>query len=254
MVHKTAIVSDNIKIGKNVSIGPYSVIEDEVSIGENTIIGNHVTISTGTHIGSNCSILHSASIGAIPQDLKFNNEITNTYIGDNTTIREFVTINRGTEASKKTSIGSNCLLMAYVHIAHDCVVGDNAILSNMTTLGGHVTLGDWVSLAGGVMVHQFCNIGDHSFVGAGYWAVQDVPPYILAVGMPLKFGGINSVGLKRRGFSIDDRKLIKSMYKKYFRSNLNRNKIITEFKNEYSNSEVASKIITFIESTSRGVI
>ena len=254
MIHETAIVSDNVKIGKDVLIGPYSVIEENVSLGDNTIIGNHVTISTGTHIGSNCNILHSASIGAIPQDLKFNNEITSTYIGDNTTIREFVTINRGTEALKKTSVGSNCLLMAYVHIAHDCIVGDNSVLSNMTTLGGHVTLGDWVSLAGGVMVHQFCNIGDHSFVGAGYWAVQDVPPYILAAGTPLKFGGINSVGLKRRGFSIDDRKLIKGIYRKYFRSDLNRNEAIKELKNEYSDSEISSKIITFIESTNRGII
>ena len=160
-------------------------------IGRGTSIGNNVTISTGTTIGKDCAIFHSSSIGAIPQDLKYNNEETFLYIGDRTVIREFVTVNKGTSALGKTVVGSDCLLMASVHVAHDCMVGDNVIMSNLTTLGGHVNISDWVILSGGVLVHQFCNVGVHAFIGAGGLVTQDVPPFILAAGSPLELSLIH---------------------------------------------------------------
>ncbi len=223
-------------------------------IGNGTMIGNHVTIASGTRIGTECKVFHSSSIGEIPQDIKFSGEQTEAIIGDRTTIREFVTVNRGTKAAGKTIIGDDCLLMAYVHIAHDCVIGNHVIMSNMTTLGGHVNIGDWASLGGGVMVHQFCNIGEHAFIGAGYWAVQDVPPYILAAGTPLKFEGINSIGLKRRGFSIEGRKMIKDIYKLYFRSDLNRKDTILKIMGGFPDSKYKICILDFVQSSDRGII
>ena len=253
-VHSTAIVDPNAKIGDDVTIGPFSVIEAGVSIGDRTTVGNNVTISSGTHVGKDCKIFHSASIGAIPQDLKYNNEETFLYIGDRTVIREFVSINKGTSALGKTEIGSDCLLMASVHVAHDCVVGDNVIMSNLTTLGGHVNIDDWVILSGGVLVHQFCNISKHAFIGAGALVTQDVPPFILAAGSPVEYSGINSVGLKRRGFSIDDRKELKNIYKMYFRSKNNRKENLSKIKKELASFKYTNLIVDFIENSERGII
>ena len=253
-VHSTAIVDPNAKIGDDVSIGPFSVIESGVSIGDRTTVGNNVTISSGTCIGKDCKIFHSASIGAIPQDLKYNNEETFLYIGDRTVIREFVSINKGTSALGKTKIGSDCLLMASVHVAHDCVVGNNVIMSNLTTLGGHVNIDDWAILSGGVLVHQFCNISKHAFIGAGALVTQDVPPFILAAGSPIEYSGINSVGLKRRGFSIDDRKEIKNIYKMYFRSKNNRKENLSKIKKELASFKYTNLIVDFIENSERGII
>ena len=223
-------------------------------IGRGTSIGNNVTISTGTTIGIDCNIFHSSSIGAIPQDLKYNNEETFLHIGDRTVIREFVTVNKGTSALGKTVVGSDCLLMASVHVAHDCTVGNNVIMSNLTTLGGHVNISDWVILSGGVLVHQFCNVGEHAFVGAGGLVTQDVPPFILAAGSPLVYSGINNVGLKRRGFSVQDRKDIKDIYKIYFRSNRNRSQNLAKMKNELKFQKNSKVIIDFIEYSERGII
>ena len=253
-VHSTAIVDPNAKIGDDVTIGPFSVIEAGVSIGDRTTVGNNVTISSGTYIGRDCKIFHSASIGAIPQDLKYNNEETLLYIGDRTVIREFVSINKGTSASGKTEIGSDCLLMASVHVAHDCVVGNNVIMSNLTTLGGHVNIDDWVILSGGVLVHQFCNISKHAFIGADALVTQDVPPFILAAGSPVEYSGINSVGLKRRGFSIDDRKELKNIYKMYFRSKNNRKENLSKIKKELASFKYTNLIVDFIENSERGII
>ena len=253
-VHSTAIVDPNAKIGDDVTIGPFSVVEAEVSIGDRTIVGNNVTIASGTYIGKDCKIFHSASIGAIPQDLKYNNEETFLYIGDRTVIREFVSINKGTSALGKTKIGSDCLLMASVHVAHDCVVGNNVIMSNLTTLGGHVNIDDWAILSGGVLVHQFCNISKHAFIGAGALVTQDVPPFILAAGSPVEYSGINSVGLKRRGFSIDDRKEIKNIYKMYFRSKNNRKENLSKIKKELASFKYTNQIVDFIENSERGII
>ena len=252
--HSTAIVDPNAKIGDDVTIGPFSIIEAGVSIGDRTTVGNNVTISSGTRIGEDCKVFHSASIGAIPQDLKYNNEETFLYIGDRTVIREFVSINKGTSALGKTEIGSDCLLMASVHVAHDCVVGINVIMSNLTTLGGHVNIDDWAILSGGVLVHQFCNISKHAFIGAGALVTQDVPPFILAAGSPVEYSGINSVGLKRRGFSIDDRKELKNIYKMYFRSKNNRKENLSKIKKELASFKYTNLIVDFIENSERGII
>ena len=241
-------------LGQHVTIGPYSIIGPGVSIGDSTEIGNHVTISSGTKIGNDCKIFHSASIGAIPQDLKYDDEDTFVLIGDRTVIREFVTINKGTNALGKTTVGSDCLLMASTHIAHDCFVGDHVIMSNLATLGGHVNIEDWAILSGGVLVHQFCKIGEHAFVGAGGFVSQDVPPFILAAGSPLEYSGVNSVGLKRRGFSSDKRKEIKSIYNIFFRSKNNRKDNISKIKKEIPMSENTESIIDFINSSERGII
>ena len=170
-------------MGQNVSVGAYTIIEDGVTIGDGTSIGNHNTICRGTTIGANCTIFHNTSLGEAPQDLKYGGEETLTFIGDNVLIRESVTINRGTVAYGKTVVGNNVLLMACAHVAHDCTVGDNTIMANLATLGGHVELGEWVNLGGGVMVHKFKKIGSHSFIGGGFRAVQDVPPFIIAAGV-----------------------------------------------------------------------
>ena len=252
--HSTAIVDPNVKIGDNVTIGPFSIIEAGVFIGDRTTVGNNVTISSGTHIGKDCKIFHSASIGAIPQDLKYNNEETLLYIGDRTVIREFVSLNKGTSALGKTEIGSDCLLMASVHVAHDCVIGNNVIMSNLTTLGGHVNIDDWVILSGGVLVHQFCNISKHAFIGAGALVTQDVPPFILAAGSPVEYSGINSVGLKRRGSSIDDRKELKNIYKMYFRSKNNRKENLSKIKKELASLKYTDLVVEFIENSERGII
>ncbi len=235
-------------------IGPYSIIEKNVIIKKHCIIGNHVTICSNTTIGKECKIFHCSSIGEIPQDLKFKGETTNTIIGDNTIIREYVTINRGTQALGKTIIGSNCLLMASTHIAHDCILGDNVIMSNLSTLGGHVTIDDWVVLGGGVLVHQFSKIGRHSFVGGGFRVTQDIPPYILAAEEPLTYKGVNSIGLKRRGFSLNQRKEIKKIYQIYFKSGVNRVNAIERLKSELPSTDIKKEIVDFILSSDRGII
>ena len=238
----------------NVTVGPFSVIEANVILGDNTAIGNHVTVCENTFVGTDCRIFHSSSIGEIPQDLKFGGEKTNTIIGDRTTIREFVTVNRGTNALGVTQIGSDCLLMAYVHVAHDCIIGDHVIMANMATLGGHVEIGEWASLGGGVLVHQFCRIGAHAFIGGGFRVVQDVPPFILAAGEPLSFGGTNKIGLKRRGFSTEERKTIKYSYQLFFRSELNRKEALQKIELEIESSRYKDQIVEFIRSSERGII
>ena len=254
LIHPTALVDPNAELGSNVTVGPYSVIESNVIIGNDTYVGNHVTICSGTTIGESCSIYHNCSIGEIPQDLKFDGEKTITRIGDRTTIREYVTINRGTKALGRTDIGSHCLLMAYVHVAHDCILGNHVILANMTTMGGHVVIGDWASLGGGVLINQFCRIGEHVFVGAGFKVAQDVPPFILAANTPLSFVGINRVGLTRRGFSSKDKKIIKEIYTTYFRSGSNRNQALEKIESDLEPSNYRDSILEFIRSSKSGII
>ena len=241
-------------MGTNVKVGPYSVIENDVTIGDDCKIGNFVTICSDTSIAEGCHILHCSSIGEIPQDLKFDGERTKTIIGARTKIREYVTVNRGTKALGETIIGSDCLLMASTHVAHDCILGDNVIMSNLSTLGGHVEVGEWAVLGGGVLVHQFTKIGEHAFIGGGFRAVQDVPPFILAAEHPLSYKGVNSVVLKRRGFSLEDRKLIKKTYHVYFKSGLNRDDALNKIKKEIPSSVIKDQIINFIQTSDRGII
>ncbi len=186
--------------------------------------------------------------------MKYKGEQTTVEIGDRVIIRESVTINRGTAALGKTTIGNDVLLMAYVHVAHDCFVGDHAILANLVTLGGHVEIGVWASLGGGVLIHQFCRVGEHAFVGGGYRIVQDVPPYILAAGEPLRFGGINRIGLRRRGFPPGTRDLIKKAYKEYFLNKASRSEALKKIKNDLEKTPEITRIIHFIESSERGII
>ena len=253
-IHPTAQVSSDARLGNKVTIGAYTVIEAGVTIGDNSSVGNFNTICTGTIIGEKCTIFHNCSIGEIPQDLKYKGEQTGTTIASNVIVRENVTINRGTAAYGKTTIGNNVLLMAAAHVAHDCVISDNVIMANMATLGGHVEIKEYASLGGGVLVHQFCRIGAHVFIGGGFRAVQDVPPFILAAGDPLSYGGINSIGLKRRGFSLEARANIKKAYRKYFRSDLPRSIALEKMKKEMVNSTEIEEIINFIETSKRGII
>ena len=254
LIHSTAIIGNKVELGSNVKIGPYTVIEDNVQIGNNSNIKNFVTICKNTIIGEDCEIFHNCSIGEIPQDLKFNGEKTKTIIGNRNKIRESVTINRGTEALGETRVGDDCLLMAYSHVGHDSVIGNNVVMANMATLGGHVILNDWVSLGGGVLVHQFCQLGTQVFIGGGFRVVQDVPPYILAAKEPLKYQGINSIGLKRRGYDQKTRKDIKEIYQIVFGINMNISQAIIEIKNKFKDSNHRNMILNFIKNSKRGII
>ncbi len=193
-------------------------------------------------------------IGELPQDLKFGGEKTTVEIGDNTVIREFSSIHRGTTARGETTIGNNCFLMAYTHIAHDCKVGNNVTFINLATLGGHAEVEDWAMLSGSVMVHQFVRIGAHVIIGGNYRVSQDVPPFITAVGDPLRYAGINTVGLKRRGFSSDERMEIKRAYRVFFRSGLKKAEALDRLKAEFPNSKNVKHIIDFIAKSERGII
>jgi UDP-N-acetylglucosamine acyltransferase len=220
-IHKTAIIDPDAELGNNVAVGPYSVIGPGVQIGDDSWIGPHVVINGPTTIGKENRIHQFASIGEAPQDLKYAGEPTRLVIGDRNVIRECVTINRGTvNGGGLTQVGNDNLLMAYIHIAHDCVVGNRTIFSNNTSLAGHVTIGDQVILSGFTLVHQFCSIGDHAFTGMGSAISKDVPPYLMVSGNPGHPHGINSEGLKRRNFSAESIRAIKKAYKLLYRSGL----------------------------------
>ena len=253
-IHPTAIVDDSAQIGKNVTIGPYSIIDKNVIINDGVEIKTHVVIGENTTIGKNCTIFHGAIVGEIPQDLKFKGEETYTEIGENTVIREYVTIHRGTDDRWKTVIGNNCLIMAYAHVAHDCELGNNVILANAVNLAGHVTLEDYATLGGLVPGHQFVRIGAHSYIGGGYRVSKDVPPYILASSEPLKYSGLNSVGLRRRGFTPESRQLMKQAYRILFRSEFNTSQALAKIKSELTQTEEIQAILQFVEKTQRGII
>ena len=208
-----AYVHPQAKIAKNVVIEPFVNIEKNVVIEEGTWIGSNVTIMEGARIGKNCRVFPGAVIAAIPQDLKFDDEDTVVKIGDNVTIREFTTINRGTKANMETVIGNNCLLMAYVHVAHDCILGDNVILANAATLAGHIKIDDWAIIGGLAAVHQFVHIGEHAFISGGGMVRKDVPPFCKAGREPLAFAGVNSIGLRRRGYSNERINAIQEIYR-----------------------------------------
>ena len=253
-IHNTSIIHKNAVIGSNVEIGPYCIIDENVVIGNNTRIFSYVHILPNTKIGKN-NIFHQGSIvGGLPQDLKYDNEYSELIIGDNNTIREYCTLNRGTEASGKTVIGNNCLLMAYVHVAHDCIIEDKVILANGVQLGGHSEIHYHATVGGMSPVHQFCKVGQHAFIGGGRVALQDVPPFILANGEPLKYSGINSIGLRRRNFPPDVRDLIKKIYKIIFKSNTNLSDSMKLINKNYGTHKEINTIIKFIESSNRGLI
>ncbi len=249
-----AYVHPGAKIAKNVVIEPFATIHNNVVIGEGTWIGSNVTIMEGARIGKNCSIFPGAVISAIPQDKKFDDEDTLTVIGDNTTIRECVTINRGTTDRQKTVVGNNCWIMAYCHIAHDCIVGDNCIFSNNSTLAGHINVGDYVVLAGMAAIQQFCNIGNHAFITGGSLVRKDVPPYVKAGREPLSYVGINSIGLRRRGFSTDKIREIQNIYRILYQKNYNNSQAIAIIEAEMEATAERDEILEFIKNSQRGVM
>ena len=249
-----AYVHPQAKIARNVVIEPFTTIHNNVTIGSGTWIGSNVTIMEGAKIGENCRIFPGAVISAIPQDLKFNDEETTVEIGNNVTIRECVTINRGTSDRMKTKIGNNCLIMAYCHIAHDTFVGDNCIFSNNTTLAGHVTIGDNVVLAGMVAVHQFASVGNHAFVTGGSLVRKDVPPFVKAAREPLSYVGINSVGLRRRGFTTEKIREIQDIYRILFQRNYNNSQAIDIIEAEMEATPERDEIIQFIKDSHRGIM
>ena len=253
-IHATAVVDPKAELAGDVVIGPYAIVEENVVIGEGTEVGPHALVAYGSRIGKRCKIHKGAVVGTIPQDLKFAGEETTLEVGDGTVIREFCTLNRGTSDRWKTEVGSNCLLMAYVHVAHDCVIGNNVILANAVNMAGHVVIGDYVGIGGMVPIHQFVRIGRHAFVGGGYRVPKDVPPFILVAGEPLKFAGINRVGLRRRGFSSETIDLLRRVYKLIYRSDLNVSQAITRIKEEFPLEGVVKEVVDFIESSERGIV
>lgn len=254
MIHKFSSVHPKARIGERVEIGPFTTIEADVEIGEGTWIGPNVTICNGARIGANCRIFPGAVISAVPQDLKFEGEETQVVIGDRTTIRECVTINRGTKAYGKTVLGEDCLIMAYVHVAHDCIIGNHVILVNSVALAGHVEIGDWAIISGLSAVHQFVKIGAHVMVGGGAMVRKDVPPFITAAGEPLTYAGINSVGLKRRGFTSDEIHTVQNMYRNLYQSGKNISQAVELVKEEIPASDLRNTVLDFIENSSRGLI
>jgi len=254
MIQPLAYIHPEAKIAKNVVIEPFVTIYKDVIIGEGTWIGSNGTIMDGARIGKNCKIYPGAVISGEPQDLKFDGEITTVEIGDNTTIRECVTINRGTKDRYKTVIGKNCLIQAYSHVAHDCEVGENCVFSNNSTIAGHLTVGDYVVLAGMVAVHQFVKIGSHAFVTGGSLVRKDIPPFVKAAREPISYAGINSVGLRRRGFSEDQIAEIQNLYRILFVQNRNLAKAIEIIEAEYQATEIRDEILDFIRNSGRGIM
>jgi len=247
-------IHPDAKIGSNVLIEPFTVIHKNVEIGEGTWIGNNVTIMEGARIGKNCKIYPGAIVSSTPQDLKFSGEETLTYIGDNTVIREYATISRGTLDRLKTVIGSNCLIMAYVHVAHDCIIGDHVIIANAVQLAGHVLIDSHAIIGGTSAVLQFVHVGEHVMVGGGSKIRKDVPPFVKVGNEPLNYAGINSIGLRRRGFSNEKIHEIQEIYRKIYLSGMNNSQALEDVEMNMSASEERDKILNFIRKSEKGIV
>ena len=252
-IHPSAIISNSARLGENVTIGPYCVIGDEVEIGDGSVIGPHAVIDRWTTLGAGCRVFQFASVGAEPQDLKFNGERTYTIIGDRTTIREGVTIHRATGEGNETRIGSDCLLMAYVHIAHNCTLGNRVIMSNLASCSGHAIVEDRVVIGGMAGVHQFVKIGRNAMVGGMSKLVQDVVPYTLVDGHPAKVVGLNNVGISRAGIPLESRRLIKKAYKILYRSGLSLPEAIAVVEQEVDSCEEVEHFLRFLRNAERGI-
>lgn len=249
-----AYINPEAKIADNVVIEPFSVIHKNVEIGEGTWIGPNVTIMEGARIGKNCKIFPGAVISAIPQDLKFKGEATTAEIGDNTTIRECVTINRGTIDKYTTKIGANCLIMAYVHVGHDCLIGDSVIIGNSVQLAGHVEIDDYAIFGGTCAVQQFSKVGSHVYIGGGSLVRKDVPPYTKAAREPLAYCGINSVGLRRRGYTANQISEIQDIYRVIFLKGGTISEALDEIEVKFSPSKERDEIVNFIRNSDRGIM
>ena len=255
-IHPLATVHPGAKLGKNVEVGPYAYIDDNVEIGDNCKILPHATIFSYVKMGNDCQVFPGAVVGAVPQDLKFDGEVTYVEIGDRVTIRECATINRGTKASGKgvTRVGSDTLVMSYVHIAHDCRVGNHCILVSYVGIAGETDVDDWAIIGGSTVVHQFSHIGTHAMVGAGFKIVKDVPPYILAGREPVSFEGVNRVGLSRRGFSEEKINEIKDIYETLYFKGMNVSDACAYIEENFPETEERNTILTFIRNSKRGII
>ena len=252
-IHATAIVDPSAELGTGVVVGPYSIVGPRVSVGAGTTIGSHVLIERDTILGQNCQVSQGAVLGTDPQDLKFKGELTTLEVGDRTVIREYATLNRGTAARGRTVVGSDCLLMAYTHVAHDCELGNHVILSNAVNMAGHVAIEDWVIVGGLTPIHQFVRIGAHAFVGGAARLTQDVPPYVRVAGTPARLYGLNSVGLDRRGFSDEVRRALKATYRILFQSNLNVSQALARADAEVEPLPEVLHLISFIRNSERGI-
>ena len=254
MKQPLAYVHPAAKIASNVVIDPFVTIDQNVEIGEGTRIGSNVTILEGARIGKNCTICSGAVISGVPQDLKFRGEDSVAIIGDNTTIRECVTINRGTASKGKTVVGSNCLIMAYCHVAHDCVIGDNVIMSNATQVAGEVVIDNFAVIGGGALIHQFTHIGQHVMVQGGALVNKDIPPYVRAGRDPISYAGINSIGLRRRNFTNEQIREIQEIYRYLYLSGLNNSDAVERIEAELPASKERDEIILFVRNSKRGII
>lgn len=249
-----AYIHPAANIHPSVVIDPFVTIDQNVEIGEGTHIGSNVTIMEGARIGKHCTIFPGAVISGIPQDLKFRGEETTAEIGDYTTIRECVTVNRGTSAKGKTVIGSKCLIMAYSHVAHDCVVGNNVIISNASQLAGEVQVDDFAVIGGGTLIHQFTHLGSHVMIQGGSRINKDIPPYVKAGRDPIAYTGINSIGLRRRNFSNDQIRDIQEIYRYLYLSRLNVSDAVDRIEAELPATKERDEIIEFIRNSKRGIV
>ncbi|WP_026954709.1 acyl-ACP--UDP-N-acetylglucosamine O-acyltransferase [Algoriphagus vanfongensis] len=254
MISPLAHVDPKAQLGENVHVDPFTMIHENVIIGDNSWIGPNVTIFPGARIGKNCKIFPGAVISGIPQDLKFQGEDSTVMIGDNTTIRECVTISRGTVDKQTTVVGSDCLLMAYVHVAHDCVIGSHVIIANSVQIAGHVSIDDWAIVGGSSAIHQFVKVGMHSMISGGSLVRKDVPPFTKAAREPLSYAGVNSLGLRRRGFTSESIAHIQEVYRYLFLNSLNNSKALEEIEVNLPATKERDEILNFIRSSERGVM
>ena len=255
-IHPMATVSPLAKLGEGVKVGPYAFIDDNVEIGDNTVIHPHAMVYPYVKMGRNCSVFPGAVVGAIPQDLKFEGEVTYVEIGDNVTIRECATINRGTAASGKrvTRIGDDTLVMSYVHVAHDCNVGKHCILVSYVGLAGETEVDDWAILGGSTVVHQFSHIGKHAMVGGGSRVTKDIPPYSICGREPISYAGVNIVGLRRRDFSSETIRNIKDIYDTIYFQGYNVSDGCSKVEAGFPQSEERNEILEFIRNSKRGIV
>lgn len=255
-VDARAVVSPRAQIGADVAIGPFTIVEDGAIIGDGTVVHANALIGRGARIGAHCQIHHGAVVGHTPQDLKYRDEPTTCEVGDRTIIREYATLHRGTGDDGRTVIGSECLIMGYCHIAHDCRLGDHVIMANAAMLAGHVEVQDYVIIGGITPVHQFVRIGAHAMIGGGLRVPKDIPPFILVGGTPAVFGGLNQVGLRRRGFSRETLDALHATYQKLYHSGLNVSQAIASLRADAGMMEVAEvrAVVEFVEGSARGII
>lgn len=252
-IHATAILDPSVELGEGVEIGPYCVIGPNVRLGDGTQLGPHVVIERDTVLGRDCRVHPGAVLGGDPQDLKYGGEAAPLIVGDRTVVRECVTLNRGTDARGRTQIGADCLLMAYSHVAHDCVLGDHVIIANGVNMGGHCDIGDWAIVGGLTAIHQFVQIGQHAFVGGSSAVRKDVPPFVKAAGDPLRLFGLNSVGLQRRGFADEERAALRRVYRLLFQSKSNLGESVRRAREEAGDAAHVQTLLAFIERSERGI-